>query len=166
MIRAAKAADTMRVIMLMKKALSKSRYADKGKVDCMIAKSFLPRCVHFHGNHSAGSTLYLVSETAGEVRGFFIGCLSRIYVVGDKLEAQDVHLYLSDNADRRDFRRFINAFDEWADENDNVIEATLSLSDFIQDAAAWKRMAKFYKSRSYEETNRVFKRRITRACPE
>jgi hypothetical protein len=166
MIRVAKAADTMAVIRLMKEALSRSRYRDRGEVDVEAAKAFLARCVHFHGHSGAGATFYLVSEDEDSHRptGFFIACLGRVYVVGDKLEAQDVHLYLSGMADPKDFRRFVQAFDKWADANPDVIEATLSMSDFIKDLLGRdETMARFYQRRGYTPTNQVFKRRIERS---
>lgn len=160
MIRVAKAADTMAVVRLMQEALSRSRYKDAGQVDVEVAKKFLLRCVHFHGHTQSGATFYLVSETDGQLTGFFIACLSPVYIVGDKLEAQDIHLYLSDGADRRDFLRFVNAFDKWADSNPDVIEATLSLSDFLDTHGP--RLRQVYEGRGYEVTNQVLKRRITR----
>ena len=132
----------------------------RGDVDVEVAKKFLARCVHFHGNSGDGATFYLVAENLNTITGFFIGCLGRVYVVGDKFEAQDVHFYLSDQADPLDFRRIVQAFDKWADANPDVIEATLSTSDYIAGAAL--RLAGFYRTRGYELTNKVFKRRIER----
>ncbi len=160
MIRVAKAADTMAVIRLMQEAHSRSRYSESGDVDPEVAKKFLARCVHFHGNSGDGATFYLVAETDGKLTGFFIGCLGRVYVVGDKFEAQDVHFYLTDGADPLDFRRIIQAFDTWASANPDVIEVTLSTSDYIAGAAL--RLAGFYRARGFELTNKVFKRRIER----
>lgn len=160
MIRAAKASDTMRVISLMQEAHAKSRYADKGEVHREAAKMLLARAVHFYGRTHDGGTLYLVSETDGEVRGFFLAVIGRVYVVGTMLEAQDVHAYMSETADKRDYLRMLNAFDAWVDGNPMVIDATLSNSDFIEGAG--DQLARIYEKRGYVRTNAVFKRRIER----
>lgn len=162
MIRAAKAADTMAVIGLMQEAKAKSRYADIGEVDVKLAKLFLGRMVHFQGNRHAGGSLYVVSETDGALKGFFLAHLAPVYIVGNKLEAQDLHLYMSDDADPRDFFRCIALFDEWAASNPDVIEATLSLSDFIPDPEGAELIERIYARRGYERTASVHKRRIPR----
>lgn len=163
MIRNAKAADTMAVIRLMQEAHRRSAYAKAGNVHVERAKVFLARCVHFHGNTGPGSTFYLVSHLEdGTLTGFFIGTVSPVYVVGDMLEAQDIHLYLSGAADPKDFPRFIQAFERWATANEDVIEITLSTSNFIAHALEWEQVKRYYERRGYDATNAVFKRRLQR----
>lgn len=157
-IRPAKAADTVAVIGLMEEAHRRSRYAQVGGVHRETAKAFLVRCVQLHGHLNAGGTLYLVAEKDGAVTGFFIALLARVYVVGTLLEAQDIFLYMNESADRRDFRRCIKAFDNWAQGNPRCIEATLSNSDFIPGAK--EILERIYVRRGYEKTNNVFKRRF------
>lgn len=163
MIRVAKAADTMAVIRLMQDAHRRSRYAKVGSVHVEGAKAFLARCVHFHGHTGPGSTFYLVSHLEdGTLSGFFIGHLAPVYVVGDKLEAQDIHCYLSGAADPKDYIRFLRAFEKWAMAKEDVIEITLSTSNYIAGQTERHRLGSIFEARGYEQTNQVFKRRIER----
>jgi hypothetical protein len=98
------------------------------------------------------------------VRGFFIATLTPLYVVCNKLEAQDVHIYMSDDADKRDFLRILDAFETWANENPKVVMVTLSDSDFIDGLQ--DRLASIYQKRGFTATNRVFKKRIARNFPQ
>lgn len=160
MIRPGRAADTMAVIALMEEAKETSVYAEVGEISEDAARSFLARCVHLHGNQAAGGTLYLVSERDGRVVGFFVAVLSRVYIVGSLLAAQDVLIYMSEAAPPRDFARCVALFDLWAESNPKVIEAKLSTSDFHGHAN--RRLERIYEARGYEKTHMVMKKRIER----
>lgn len=162
MIRAAKAADTMAVIGLMQEAKAKSIYRDVGEIDVKLARQFLARCAHFSGSRNAGGTLYLVSETDGDIRGFFIADFANVYIVGSLLEARDHQTYMSDDADPWDFFRCIAAFDEWWSTNPKCIKGDLSLSNFIPDDGATEIVERAYMRRGYERSAFVFTRRIER----
>ena len=143
----------------MIEANARSIYADRVSVHKERARNFLVQCVTYHGQHQPGSTLYFVSENEFGVRGYFIAMLSPFYIVGDMLEANDVHCYMADNADKKDFLRMLRAYNEWVDENPKVIEAKLSDSDFIK---GMERVGLVYERMGYVKTHSVYSRKIDR----
>lgn len=132
-IRPARAADIMRLLEIVEEGHRKSIYALKGNVDRDYTRQLFLRAVHMHGHSHANATFFLVSEKDGRIEGYFLGLLDRIYQVGDKLQAIDIHFYLNDYADRRDAFQMVKQFVAWGEGNANVIEIMMSKTDILSD---------------------------------
>lgn len=130
-VRPAKVADIPRILDVIEAAHVRSIYADRDQVDRDYARILFCRAMRFNGGHGDGACLFLVSEIDGQVEGYFFGTLDRTYQVGKKLCAQEVHFYLSADADERDALRILNRFVEWADENDRVVETRIGTSNVL-----------------------------------
>lgn len=160
MIRHAKIGDVVALLDLIEAALAKSQYAGSGEIDRDYAGALLRRSMHFSGKSAPGSTLILVSEADGKIEGYFLGVLDRVYQLGKPLAANEVHFYLSENADARDAIRILDAFEAWADSNDRVIEKRIGASNFMGEPDP--RFAALLERRGFTKGATVFSKGVTK----
>jgi hypothetical protein len=92
-------------------------------------RQFYTRAMHFNGHSNHQATLFLVSENNGKIEGYFFGFLDRVYSIGHKLAATDVHFYLSPDADQRDAIRIVDHFIAWGEGNPKVVELRIGESN-------------------------------------
>jgi hypothetical protein len=133
MIRPAKAGDIPRMTELMERLHSESRYND-APLAVPIVRSLFLNAVMKHGRQHDGCTWTLVDEVKGQVEGFFIGMLDRVYHVCEPLAAKDMFLYATPDATPNVAGLFIDSYIKWAVENPNVYEINLSWTDAVTDA--------------------------------
>lgn len=152
--------DTMPVIALIEAAQKRSIYADVSDVDAEYTRRFLARSLHFNRNSNHGATLMLVSERDGKIEGYFFGFLDRVYQVGTKLAATDVHFYLTPDADPRDALRIVNEFCAWAESNPKVVEIRIGESNVLGEPDP--RFADLLRRKAFEKGATVFTKRIDR----
>lgn len=130
-VRPAKASDIMRVLVIADEARRNSVYAQRCPIDRGYAQKFFAKAVHTHGFHHHGGTFFLVSERNGMVEGYFLGVLDRIYQIGERLVALEVHTLLSPRASRRDWSVMVSRFIAWAEGNDDVLEIFMAQSTLM-----------------------------------
>lgn len=160
MIREAKYADVMALVALLQDAHRLSKYAALGDVDAAEAKRLLAAGIQRHGGQHDGSTLVLVAEDADKrLCGLFYALLQRVYHIGDKLEATDVFFYLADGSDPRDARRFLDAFESWAQGNPKVILLKNGVTDLMGD---YTRAARMVERRGMALSGVIYERRVER----
>jgi hypothetical protein len=128
-IRTAKPADMIELLNLMEAAHARSVYAGVDEIDRDYTRQMFTRAMHFNGHSNAGAVLFLISEKDGKIEGYFFGLLDRVYQIGKKLAATDVHFYLSADADPRDAIRIIDAYLEWCEGNPKVVEVRIGESN-------------------------------------
>lgn len=132
-VRPAKVADIPRILDLIEAAHKRSIYAGVDAVDREYARSLFMRTIRFNGCHGDGACLFLVSEIDGVAQGYFLATLDRVYQVGKRLCANEVHFYLTPEADQRDLLRVINSFLAWGEANPRVAEFRIGESNVLGD---------------------------------
>jgi|GEM_PF-1221550 len=128
-VRTAKVGDVMAILDLMEAAHARCIYSDVDTIDREYTRQFYTRAMHFQGHTKHQATMFLVSEQDGKIEGYFFGFLDRLYSIGHKLAATDVHFYLSPEADQRDAIRIVNQFCEWGESNPKVVEIRIGESN-------------------------------------
>lgn len=131
MIRPATEADVLPIISVIEAAHKRSIYADVDSVDRDFTRQMFTRAMACTESKSSGGVLFLVSEKDGKIDGYFFGFLHRLYEIGKKLAATDVHFYLAPEADPHDALRIVNAFIEWAEGNPKVVEVCIGESNVM-----------------------------------
>ena len=160
MIRPAKFVDIPAIVTLMEDRYQASLYARLGDMDTKEAKRLLVGCIQRHGGTGEGATLVMVAERGGEVTGFIVGLLDRVYSVGVPLSATDLFFACRSGADFRDVRGLIEAFGAWATSNPRVVEIKMGVVDtFGTDLAKTDAM---YRPLGMERCGVIYRRSISR----
>lgn len=130
MIRPVALSDLARIHALVLEMHQATEYPARGiGVSERAAKDLFREAVIRNGRTNDGGTLLNVIEVGGEFVGFMLGTLQRVYLIGDRLEAQDAYLFCSKKAPARAAERLIDAYIEWASGNNNVAEIKLSFTN-------------------------------------
>lgn len=131
MIRAAITSDLPRLFELVMAMYEASEYADRQDIAVSesVAKSVLRDCVALNGRTNAGGVLLNVVESEGVVEGFMLATLQRVYLIGNRLEAQDVFLFVTDKAKRGSGGRLFRSYVKWALANPKVVDIGGSWTD-------------------------------------
>jgi hypothetical protein len=151
MLRAAKFADLPRLYELLCELHASSRYADVMAVDEREARSLLMNAIRRHGGMMDGGTCVYVSERDGQIDGFIIGMLDRVYHIGTKLAAKDMFAYSKDGS----FSGLVDMYLAWASSNKNVIEINLSWTDAVSGA---ERSGALYSRKGFRKSGEIFAR--------
>lgn len=159
-VRPAKFEDIPEVAGVMQWAYEHSIYADRATFDLVQAKQLCARSMHRHGHRNYGGTLFLVSETDGEVRGFIIGFIDLVYPCLQEFMVTDLGFVLRDDANPADAPRMVNTIMGWAKLNPKVIEVHLGLNDAM--TANWTRVAKMYERLGLEQCGGIYRILIER----
>ena len=155
-IRPARTTDVFRLVELLHDQHAASRYAGWVNVDDKHARSMLARAVQRHGGQFDGSTLVNVVEDAKEViQAFCVGALSRVYLIGDKLVAQDIFLCAGAAAPKRVAMQLLSLYVDWAGSNPNVFEINLSHTDALPTG---ERMGPIYEHMGFTRCGAIYRR--------
>lgn len=155
-LRAARATDAFRIVQLLVETQGKSRFAGAVAIDEPYARKTVAALIHRHGGiHDGGTCAYVATDGAGEIEGFIIGLLDRVYHVGDMLCANDVFLVCSDRADATAMPKLVSAYLDWADTNPKVYEIHLSWSDALETGC---RMGPVFMRKGFTRCGEVFRR--------
>ncbi len=156
MIRDGRFGDGPRIADMLAGLHARSRYADVCKMDPRLARSLVMQSIQRHGGTGAGATCVFVSEDAtGTAQGFLIGVLQPLYLLGDRLEAQDVFFHCSAAADPADAARLVEAFTGWAECNPDVAAIKLSATDVVDPTA---RVEKLFRRKGYRLAGVIYER--------
>lgn len=157
MIRSAKFGDIPALTALMREMYEHSIYRHDCEFDERATKALLMRCIQRHGGRQDGSTFVFVAERNGVVAGFMIAVLSRLYGIGTKLGACDTHFYVTSRAHARDAFKLIDAYQEWASENDQVIEINMCATDAV---GKFTRTYKLYQRKGFKQFGVILSKRV------
>ncbi|MCH8134802.1 MAG: hypothetical protein IIB77_02350 [Proteobacteria bacterium] len=155
-VRAAKFVDIPRIAELGADAHKRSIYAQITTFDDVLAKQLCARSLQRHAQQNYGGTLFLVSETAGEVRGFIIALIDLVYPCFSGLVVTDLAFAFTENAEPRDAAKIILRVIRWAEANPKVIEVHLGVTDAI--GGDWKRVGKLYERLGFEQCGGMFRK--------
>lgn len=157
MVRKAKFGDIPRLAELLEQGARRSKYSDRCSFDMKETKSLLVNAIQRHGLASAGGSCVFVSEHAGAVDGVIVGVLDRVYHIFDKLSAGDLAFYVTPGGSPRSAGALIDAYFEWADGIDAVIETLLGATDIVQD---YEIAAALYQRKGMVQTGVIYERRL------
>lgn len=157
MIRPATFGDLPRLYDLFEEMRQASVYKDCAETDRDTLRSLLMDSVRRNGGKNNGGTLFLVHEVDGEIQGFLLGILERVYHFLNRLRATDVFLYCSDGAQMRASSLMLDRYVAWAVENPKVIEVMLSWTDAISETA--ERIENAYRRRGFRKCGGIWTRR-------
>lgn len=138
MIRPARHMDAFALVDILVERQKDSRYAGRVAVDEPYARKFLSSLIQRHGGTNEGGSFVMVSEdSAGQVEAFVAGALDRIYMIGDRLGAQDVFLIGRKGCPPRALTRLFDEYVAWAASNPKVLEIGASHGDVIEGGDAF-----------------------------
>jgi hypothetical protein len=156
-VRPAKVSDVMAILDLIEEAKPRTIYKDE-EIDRDYTRQFFTRAMHFNGHSNHQATMFLVSERDGKVEGYFFGFLDRLYLVGKRLAATDVHFFMSPRADERDALKIVNDFIAWAEANPKVAEIRFGESNAFGEPDP--RFAALLERKGFARGATVFTKRI------
>jgi hypothetical protein len=125
-IRQAKLSDVVPILDIIDEAHKRIGRVNDGGIDRDYARKHFNQAVRSNGGHDDGACLFLVSEAAGIVQGYFLAALGPTYQIGKHLSAQDWHFFLAPDADPDDPLQILHTFEEWAEANPNIVEARIA----------------------------------------
>lgn len=157
MIRPAKFVDIPRLVDLLCEMHGASKYAGTVDVDRKAAHTLMQQCVTRHGGKHEGAALVMVAEHEGQIEGFVVGLLDRVYHIGTKLAANDVYLHVTEKGRPRDVRRLLDAYVAWAAENPKVAEIRLSWTDTMEGA---EKIDGLYKRMGFRRCGAIYERGV------
>lgn len=159
MIRNARAGDIPAVYALLEEAYGRSIYAGRDTIDSREAKRLLLHAIQRTGSKTEGGTMFIVAEHHGEVTGFMVGMLDRVYHIGHKLMATDLFFYQGPGAPGIDATGMLGKFMTWVIGNDNVIEAKLGVTNAL---AAPEQAEQLYQRAGFARVGSMWEWRIKR----
>ena len=157
MIRPARHVDVWRIVELLVKKQGESVYAGRVSVDEPAARKLVTSLIQRHGGSNDGAACVFVAEQDDTICGFIIGALSRVYLIGDKLVAQDMFLVADDGAPAFACSKLIDAYIAWAEACPKVIEINLSWTDILETGPA---MGAVYERKGFVRCGAVYRRNL------
>lgn len=151
--------DIPRLAELAVEFWQRSIYAHNTTLDVIEFKQLMARALHRNGHQNEGGSLVLVAEKGGQIEGFLVGLLDRVYPCLNKLMATDLLFILSERVDGRDAAKMLKRLMAWAESNPKVIEVHLGVTSAIGD---WQRTAKLYERLGLEQHGAMFRREFDR----
>lgn len=135
-LRPARSTDANALVELLVERHPEMRMSDVVSIDQALARKTFAQAAFKHGHTNEGATFLMVAEgEGGAIDAFMFGVLSRFYVFGDKLWAQDVLLVGRKGSDPHAASALIDAYVDWASSNPRVVEIQVSHSDLIPGGA-------------------------------
>lgn len=157
MLRPAAPGDLARLYSLVLEMHKASEYpAREIDVSEPVTRKLLLDAIARNGRTNDGGTLFNVVERGGQIEGFMLGILQRVYMIGNRLEAQDFWLYCTPKAPARASARLIDAYVAWADGNPKVADIVLSWTDTAGVDGA--KIGRLYNSRGFIRRGEIWKR--------
>lgn len=157
-MRRARTTDVFAIVDLLVEQQARSRYAGAVSVDEPYTRKLLAQAIQRNGGRTDGATLVNVIENDdGAIEAFMLGVLNRVYLIGDKLCAQDTHLVAREGAPLLASRRLMSAYVQWASANPNVHEIYLSHTDALPEG---QRMGEIYSKMGFQLCGGIYRRQV------
>ena len=163
-VRVAKFVDIPAIVALGAVMHQNSIYGPISTYDKETAKQLCARSMQRHGHMNYGGTMFLVSETDGEVRGFIIGILDQVYPCVEDLSVTDLFFASTDDMKPRDAITMIKKIIAWGYDNPKVVEIHLGVTDAI--SGEWTRVGKLYEHLGLVQCGGMYRKIIDRTLQE
>jgi hypothetical protein len=155
MIRPARHQDVPAIERLIRRQHAASKYAGRCGIAPKALTAYVEGAIASINARGPSATHLAVIERGEEVRGFIMGVLSRIYQVGDKLEAND--LFFVNEGLPSDSFKLLDSYIAWARSHRPVIEIKLSWTDTLPGAG---RVAELYRRKCFVKVGEIFEMRL------
>ncbi len=142
-VRVARFVNIPAIVAIGAYAHERSIYGPISTYDPEMGKQLCARSMQRHGHQNYGGTLVLVSETAGEVRGFIIALLDQVYPCVEELCVTDLLFTGTEDMEPRDAITMIKQVIAWGEANPKVVEVHLGVTDAMM-GEEWTRVGKIY----------------------
>lgn len=155
-LRPARHVDAFRIVELLVAKQAQSIYAGRVAVDEPAARKLIASLIQRHGASIDGaSCVFVVEDDTETVCAFIIGALSRVYLIGDKLVAQDMFLVADKGAPVAAHSKLIDAYVEWAESCPKVVEIYLSWTNAV---GAGEAMGAVYERKGFTCCGAIYRR--------
>ena len=157
MIRAARHIDAPEIEAMVQEMFIASKYLGRGEISPKVLSETVLGMIAGQGQPGPGGSIVSLAEEDGKIIGFMVGMLSRVYFVGNRLEAQDVFLYVRPGSGPGAVLALIDSYVAWAKANRRVIEIKLSWNDALPGAKA---IAALYRRKGLSHTGEIYEMRL------
>lgn len=157
MIREARFQDIEAIEAMLREMYAASKYLGRVNISDKAMRDLLTSAVATQNQFGPQASLVRVSEQAGKPVGFVVGSLSRVYHIGDKLEANDIYLYVRKGARVSHTFALIDAYIAWASANRRVLDINLSWTDTLPGAS---RIAAIYLRKGFSLVGEMYQMRL------
>lgn len=154
--RPATASDLSKVYDMMLEMHARSKYAQDADVDQQTARALLMQALQRHGGKNNGSTYFVVDESDGNLNGFMIGTLQRLYLIGNRLEAMDLYLYARADAPPRSAHALLKSYVDWASDCPKVASIKLSWTDAL--GVDGERLGALYERKGFKPHGGIYEK--------
>lgn len=155
-IRPARSVDAPALAALLAARVVDTCYAGRDEVDVPYARKMFAFAAQRHGGTNEGGMFLMVAEDdEGEIAGFCMGSLGRVYGVGKRLVAVDNYLLGRKNCPARVLLNLFELYVGWAAGNPKVLEIGGSISDAIPGSEGW---LPIFKRMGFEPCAQSFRR--------
>lgn len=160
-LRPARSTDANALVELLVERHPEMRMSDVVKIDEPLARKTFAQAAFKHG-HTNENGMFLMVAEGGEsgIDAFMLGALSRFYIFGDKLWAQDIFLVGRKGGNPHAAAALVDAYVEWASAIERVVEIQVSHSDLIPGGAL---VGRIYRRKGFVPCSTGF--RLLRADP-
>lgn len=164
MMRSARFVDVPRLVDLLVEQHAQSSYVGQVSVDKDYSRKLLASWIHRHGGVHHGATCVNVAvDDQDQPIGFCAGLLERVYLIGDKLMAQDAFLVMSRGAGPKALLSLVDAYILWASTSPKVIEIFLSHTSAIDGA---DRMERLIRRKGFAPFGRSYRLAVPHVQPQ
>lgn len=129
--RAGRATDAPELAELVTTRLPDTRFKGLTEVHPDVARKLFAQAAFRHGHTKDGATWLQVAESERGIEAFILAGLSRIYLVGTKLCAQDMFLLGRKDCSPLALDHLIAGYVDWASGCPDVVDIHLSWSDAL-----------------------------------
>lgn len=157
MIRRATHQDVPTIAAMLREMYVSSKYAGRCSISEKTMDSVLNSLVASQSASGPNASFLRIALQDGKPAGFIAGVLARIYLIGDRLEAQDLFFYVRDGASPRIAPQLLDQYLEWARGHRQVIEIKASWNDTMPGA---ERAARLFERKGLRKVGEVYEARV------
>lgn len=156
-IRPALMVETPTLVEILTERYPETIYAAAGvAIDEPLARKIIAHHIQRSDGTNEGATFVRVAAGEdGEPVAFVMGHLSRVYMIGDKLQAVDCFLIGRTGVSPSVLDRLFDAYVNWATDNPKVYDVQASWTDILPDT---NRFDAVYRRKGFAQCGAVYRR--------
>lgn len=156
MIRNAKHQDIPAIMAMLREMHAASKYAGRVEISDKAAENLLMSAIAASGQSGPQASHVIIAEEKGKPVGFFVGVLSRVEHIGNKLTANDIFLYVRPKASQKHVLALVDSYINWASSIRAVIDIMLSWKDTLPGA---ERIEPLYERKRFTKIGGIWEMR-------